>query len=103
MKLIEYLSERIDEEIEDARGYAEKALEQKGERPELAETLISLSKQECDHMTKLHESVARIILEYRNKNGEPPADMLAIYEYLHKKQIAKYAEVKRLHEMYSGR
>lgn len=103
MKLIEYLSERIEEEIEDANGYALKALELKGERPELAETLLSISKQECEHMNRLHEQVAKIIIEYRNKNGEPPADMLAIYEYLHKKHIAKYTEVKRVQDMFNGR
>lgn len=103
MKLIEYLSERIEEEIEDARQYALKALEVKGERPELAETLYNLSRQETEHVNKLHEQVARIIIDYRNKNGEPPADMMAIYEYLHKKHIEKATEAKRVQDMYNGR
>lgn len=103
MKLIEYLSDRIEEEISDAKQYALKALEVKSERPELADTLYNLSKQESDHANKLHEQVTRVITDYRNKNGEPPSDMLAIYEYLHKKHIDKATEAKRVQDMYIGK
>ena len=54
MKIIEYLSERISEEIGDANGYAMKALEYRDEYPELAQTLYDLSTEEMGHRPKDH-------------------------------------------------
>ena len=51
-------------------------------------------------MNLLHNEVAAIIKKYRETKGEPPADMLAVYEYLHKEQIEKAVEVKTLQNMY---
>lgn len=103
MKLIQTLSEMIEEEIEDTKKYAMKALEVREDYPELAETFMSLSKSEGDHYNKLHEQVVKLIRDYRMKQGEPPSEMMAVYEYLHKKHIADSAEAKRLQDLYSGR
>ena len=100
MKIIERLSERIEEEISDARYYAEWSLECRDEYPELSKALYTLSAQELEHMTVLHDHVVAIIKRYREEKGEPPASMLAVYDYLHKKQIAHVEEVKRLQGMY---
>ena len=100
MKIIEWLSERIEDEIEDARTYIEKSLMVKQDFPKLAETLAKLSDEEMKHMNMLHNEVVEIIEDYRKKNGEPPKEMLAVYEYLHKKQIDKSAEVKAMQMSY---
>ena len=100
MKIIKTLSEKIQEEICDSKAYATLAIEYKEERPDLARTFYSLSLQEMDHMNILHNSVTEIIKHYRETNGEPPADMLAVYDYLHKQQIDKTLEVKMLQSMY---
>lgn len=100
MKVIKTLSEKIQEEICDAKAYAKLAIEYKDERPELARSLYNLSLQEMDHMNVLHNAVTEIIKQYRDTNGEPPADMMAVYDYLHKQQIDKALEVKTLQTMY---
>ena len=100
MKVIKTLSDKIQEEICDSKAYAELAIEYKEERPDLARTFYSLSLQEMDHMSILHNSVTEIIKQYRDTNGEPPADMMAVYDYLHKQQIDKTLEVKMLQSMY---
>jgi ferritin len=100
MKVIKVLSEKISEEIHDAKAYAQLAIEYKDEYPELSRSLYNLSLQEMDHMNVLHNEVTGIIKRYRDTNGEPPADMLAVYDYLHKEQIQKALEVKVMQNMY---
>jgi len=100
MKLIKILSEKIEEEINDAKSYVEMAIKHKEDYPELSRTLYNISMQEMEHKNMLHNEVTEIIRKWRETNGEPPADMLAVYEYLHNRQIEKALEVKTLQAMY---
>ena len=101
MKLIEQLSEKISEEINDAKCYAQMALENREAHPALSDLLYTISTEEMGHMARLHTAVADIIEQYRKEKGEPPAAMLAVYDYLHKKQIANAAEVKNLQALFT--
>lgn len=100
MKIIEKLSEMIDEELSDAKKYAKCALEYKETDPMLAKTFFELSTEEMRHMELLHKEVVRQISEHRKEKGDPPAAMQTIYDYLHGKQVEKAEEVKRYQNMY---
>lgn len=102
MKIIRKLCEMIDEEINDAEKYANCALKHKDEDKTLADVFYTLGNEELGHMEKLHAQVVRIINDYRAKKGDPPADMLAVYNYLHERAIEKTKEVKVLLQMYKG-
>ena len=100
MKIIKELSSYIDEEIDGAKTYAENALKYKEEQPDLARMFYNMSLQEMEHMNELHKHVVDIIHKYRKENGEPPAPMMAVYEYLHERQIAEAAKVKAMQAMF---
>ena len=100
MKVIKVLSDKIKDELCDAKSYAKMAIQYKEEYPELSRTLYNISTQEMEHMNLLHNEITVIIRKYRENNGEPPADMLAVYDYLHNEQIEKALEVKTLQAMY---
>lgn len=102
MKIIQKLSDMIADELDGAKCYVKMALEYKDERKELADALYNISLQEMNHVNILHEQVTAIINDYRKNNGEPPAPMLAVYDYLHKKHIDNANKVKVYQQMYKG-
>jgi hypothetical protein len=100
MKLIRDLEERIHDEICDIKWYAKKAAELKADYPTLAQVLYNISTQEDAHQAAIHNEVVKIIEEHRRTHGEPPATMMAVYDYLHKKAIDELAEARMYQDVY---
>lgn len=99
MKKIERISDQIEDEIEDALEYAQWALEVKDSDADFARILLANSKEELEHADRLHNKVVAYINEYRQLHGDPPADMLARYEYLHNRHIKDVTHVKIIQSM----
>lgn len=100
MKEIKLLSEKIEDEIDDAKEYIELALEYKHTDPELAGLFYKLSEEEMAHMNLLHKSVVRIIDTYKRTHENTPPSMAVVYEFLHKRFIANAEKVATLQGMY---
>lgn len=100
MKLIKELEELIEDEIRDVKKYAKMAIELKDENPSLAQVLYTISTQEESHQASIHTEVVKIINEYKRTKGEPPAAMLAVYDFMHKRHIENMAEARRYQDMY---
>lgn len=100
MKIIKELEELIEEEIHDVKKYAKLAVEIKKDRPGLAQVFYNISTQEETHQAMLHNEVVKMIEEHRKTHGEPPAAMMAVYDYVHKKNIDSLADARRYQDMY---
>ena len=94
MKIISVLSEKIEEELEDACSYIDLAMKWRNEEPDTADLFYELCVEEMGHMDKLHEEVTELIEEYRKEHGEPPKEMMVLYDYLHNKHIAKATQIR---------
>lgn len=102
MKIIKKLSEMIEEELEGAEHYAKCANAYKDEEPTLAKTLYDLSMDEMKHVNLLHDEVVKAIEEHKKERGEMPEAMMAVYEYVHEKNIEKANKIKMYQNQYRG-
>ena len=100
MRIIKCLADQISDELEDAQKYIELAMKWRSEQPETADLFYELSKEELGHMEKLHDAVQELIEKIRDEEGEPPKDMMTLYEYLHEKHIEEATEIKVKQGMY---
>ena len=94
MKIIRCLSEKIEDELHDADEYIDLAMQWKTDEPQAAQVFAELSQEEMNHVEKLHSAVAELINKYRAEHGDPPKEMMTLYEYLHRKHIADATKVK---------
>lgn len=100
MKVIAELVDMIQDELDGAEEYAMCAAKWKQEYPKLSARLNELASVEMQHSRVLHGQVTMLIESYRQEHGEPPADMLAIYNYEHGKMIKRSAEIKAMIDTY---
>lgn len=100
MEKIKSLAKNIEEEICDAKKYAELAIDNKADDPSLADLYINLAKEEMEHAARLHDVVVGAVEKYRKVNGDPPERMLGRYEYMHEHYVNKAAEVKGMIAVY---
>lgn len=100
MRIIKELIEEMDDELEGANHYIDMALQYKDSDKILADMYYQMSLQEFKHHDDLHNQIVRMIGDYRTKNGEPPKEMQAIYDWEHKKAIEKAKKVKAAQSLY---
>ena len=94
MKIIKCIAEKIEEEIHDAGAYIELAMRWKSEQPDTADLFYELSTEELGHVEKLHKEVEELIEEHRREHGEPPKEMMVLYDFLHEKHIGEVTEIR---------
>ena len=102
MKVIKCLSEKIEGEMTDANSYIDLAMEWRDQEPETAHLFYVLSMEEMGHMDRLHNEVVRQINAYKERSGEPPANMMTLYQYLHEKHIGEAMKIKVKQGMYKA-
>ena len=100
MKMIKKIIDQIYDELEGSEEYIECAMKEKADHPTIANMYYEMSLMEMSHVDKLHSAVVTLINEAKAKGEEPPAHMMAIYEYEHEKIMEEATEIKVMQEMY---
>ena len=101
MEIIKCLSEDIEETLDAAEHEIKKAIKYKLEHPVASRALYSKSITLMDSIKLLHDAVVALIEGYKKEKGEPPAPMMAIYNYMHEKHMNQAAMIKNLQDLYS--
>lgn len=96
MTIIKKYVERIDEELEDAKEYAEKYVEHKvnGET-QTAMRYKEMSNDELKHAMYIHEWATQAIKKI-SETVTPPAEMLEKWEHDHKMYVEAVAHIKQM-------
>ena len=100
MKEIKEVCKDIECALDKAEHYAKQAILFKPDHPSLAQHYLADSSTMMDIMNSLHSEVVTMINDYRKTKGEPPAPMMAIYDYMHERFIEKAAAIKNLQDLF---
>lgn len=100
MKIIKILSQKIEQELDCAEDYAKLAIQYKDQYPQVARAFYDFSIIRMDGIKSLHDRVVALINDYQSKEGDPPAPMMAIYNYMHERHINQSVGIKKLQEMF---
>lgn len=97
---LEYLHERICEELCDAKEYIKLAIELKSSKPEEAKTFATMSSDELSHATNLFKIYDSRYNEAIKAYSEVPGYMQECRDEVVETYTKKAAKVKYLHELY---
>lgn len=99
MKMITDLIDRIDEEIESAKDYAEMYLDKKARGvSEWAQRFKEMSNNEIQHATWIHDMTVEEI-ELLRTVYTPTTEMQKMWDECHKKYVEKVSWIKQMLSM----
>ena len=100
MKVIKDMSEDIEKTLDLAECNIKKAIMYKDEYPVAAKAFYTKSTILMDSIKGQHDAVVALIEAHKKEKGEPPAPMMAVYNYMHSRQITEAAAIKNLQDMF---
>lgn len=100
MKVIKDISEDIEKTLDMAECNIKKAVEYKLDFPIAAQAFYNKSVALMNSIKGQHDAVVTLIETHRKEKGEPPAPMMAVYNYMHERQMEQAAAIKNLQDMY---
>ena len=100
MNKIKYYVKQIEDELDGAKDYIEKALEYKVRNDNIRYTKYKeMSMQELGHASNLHEFAVQDIDELQRVYPEIPQEMLDAWEHAHKVFVEKAAWIRQMQAM----
>ena len=101
MRVIKEMCEDIEKTLDMAECNIKKAVEYKLDYPVAAQAFYTKSVALMATIKGQHDAVVALIEAYRKEKGEPPAPMMAVYNYLHERQISQAAAIRNLQDIYA--
>ena len=101
MQVIKCLCEDMEAMLDAAEDDIKKAIKYQIDFPAASKAFYTKSIMLMDTIKPQHDAVVALIEGYRKEHGEPPAPMMAIYNYMHERHINKAAAIKNLQDAYS--
>lgn len=101
MQVIKCLCEDMEATLDAAEDDIKKAITYQIDSPVASKAFYTKSIMLMDTIKPQHDAVVALIEGYRKEHGEPPAPMMAIYNYMHERHINKAAAIKNLQDAYS--
>jgi hypothetical protein len=100
MKILSHLIEKAHDTMEEVEWYGEKAMHYKTDHKSLADVYNKIAEMHVTIYDMLHKEMVNLIEEHKRMGHTPPPEMLAIWDYEHKKLIKEFAEAKTLVDEY---
>ena len=94
MKVIKKIIEHMDDSLDEAYDYYMDYVLYKEEHPKYANLSLELARTHMDLYNRLHQVVVNSINDYKVTSGEPPKEMLVIWNYEHERLVEEYENLK---------
>ena len=100
MLIIKDIITTMENRLDAAADAIKQALIYKDDNPDTAQRFYQDSIELLNMYQRHHDQIVLIINNYKKEKGEPPAPMLAVYNYLHEKAIDKMTNIHTLQETF---
>lgn len=100
MKILSDLISKAHDTMEEVEWYAEKALHYKQDHKSTADAYNKIADMHITIYDMLHKEMVSLIDEHKRMGHNPPAEMLAIWNYEHERLIKEFAEAKTMVDEY---
>jgi hypothetical protein len=100
MKIIKDLIEKMEDTLEEIEFYAMESHHLRAEHKALSETYAKVGEMHIEIYKMLHERAVSLINEEKQKGVAVPPEMLAIWDFSHRKLIERFNKAKYLVDEY---
>ena len=100
MKIIKDLIEKMDDTLEEIEFYGKEAHHLRATHKSLADTYAKVGEIHIEIYKMLHDKVVAIINEEKQKGVAVPPEMMAIWDFEHRKLVDEFNEAKYIIEEY---
>lgn len=100
MKMLTKLIEKAEDTLNEIEWYGEKALMYRDENKALADVYNKVADMHINIYEMLHKQMVDLIEQKKRDGSQPPAEMLAIWNYEHEKLIKEFKNAKVLVDEY---
>jgi DNA polymerase/3'-5' exonuclease PolX len=96
MKILAELIEKAEDTLEEVEFYGRQAQHLKVTDKSVADLYNKLATTHIEIYGNIHREIVNLIEEHKRTGHQPPPEMLAIWNYEHKKLIERFTKAKNI-------